>query len=179
MGHKHEKDDILAGAMEVATAEGLSRLSFGRVARRVGINDRTVVYYFPTKTDLVSEVLFSVGAEMRATLEAAFTSNAANGRELAKAAWPVLAKEEADPLFALFFEATGLASAGQEPYRSLVPVLVEAWVEWAEQLIEGPEELRRGEAESAVALTDGLLLLRQLVGPEPAERAARRLGLVD
>jgi len=116
---------------------------------------------------------------MRATLEAAFTSDAANGRELAKAAWPVLAKEEADPLFALFFEATGLASAGQEPYRSLVPVLVEAWVEWAEQLIEGPEELRRGEAESAVALTDGLLLLRQLVGPEPAERAARRLGLVD
>ena len=91
MGHKHEKDDILAGAMEVAMAEGLSRLSFGRVARRMGMNDRTVVYYFPTKTDLVSEVLFSVGAEMRATLEAAFTSNAANGRELAKAAWPVLA----------------------------------------------------------------------------------------
>ena len=47
---------MLAAAVDVARAEGLSSLSFGRVARQVGTNDRTVVYYFPTKADLIGAV---------------------------------------------------------------------------------------------------------------------------
>ena len=35
--------------------EGLSRLTFGRLAKRIGINDRSIVYYFPTKADLIAE----------------------------------------------------------------------------------------------------------------------------
>ncbi|MEJ7583124.1 MAG: hypothetical protein WKF43_03370 [Acidimicrobiales bacterium] len=34
------------------------------------------------------------------------------------------------------------------------------------------------EAETAITLIDGLLLLRQLAGPASANRAARRLGIV-
>nr|NIR60097.1 helix-turn-helix transcriptional regulator [Gammaproteobacteria bacterium] len=57
IGHKHDKQEILEGALAAALEEGLSRLSFGRLAKRLGIHDRIVVYYFPTKHELVSAVL--------------------------------------------------------------------------------------------------------------------------
>ncbi len=178
MGHKHSKDDILAGALATAFSDGLSQLSFGRVARHLGISDRTVVYYFPTKEDLVRAVVLSLGEQLQATLAPAFAAPAADHRELVRAAWPLLARTEADPVFALFFEANGLAAAGREPYRSIVPQLVELWIAWAAGFVEGTPDDQQAEAEAAIALIDGLLLVRQLAGAEAAERAAHRLGVV-
>ncbi len=177
MGHKHTKDEILRGALDAAFDDGLSQLTFGRVAKRLGISDRIIVYYFPTKDDLIGEVLDAMGAELQITLAPAFTSPAADHRELVRAAWPVLAALDADPVFALFFEAAGQAAVGRDPYLSLVPQLVDAWISWASGFISGSPARRRAEAEAAIALLDGLLLLRQLAGPDAAARAARRAGV--
>ncbi len=177
MGHKHSKEQILGAALAAALDDGLSQLTFGRLAKRLGIADRTVVYYFPTKDDLIREVLASMGAELQQTLGAAFQTRATDHVALVRAAWPVLAREDADRTFALFFEANGLAAAGREPYRTLIPGLVDAWLEWTATFVEGTPSRRRAEAEAAIALIDGLLLLRLLSGPESADRAARRLGV--
>lgn len=177
MGHKHAKADILDGALGAAFDDGLSQLTFGRVAKRLGISDRIVVYYFPTKEDLISEVLVAMGSELQETLAPTFSAPAADHLELLRAAWPILAHPDADPVFALFFEAGGLAATGREPYRSLVPQLVEAWIVWASEFIRGVPARRRAEAEAAIAVLDGLLLLRQLAGPDAAGRAARRIGI--
>jgi hypothetical protein len=80
------------------------------------VSDRIVVYYFPTKDDVIGEALDALGARLQQTLAPGF----------ARAAWPFLASEAADPVFALFFEAGGLAATGREPYRTLVPPLIEA-----------------------------------------------------
>jgi AcrR family transcriptional regulator len=177
MGHKHTKAEILEGALAAALDEGLSQLTFGRLGKRLGISDRIIVYYFPTKEDLISEVVVSMGLQLQETLAAAFSSPAADYSELVRAAWPVLARPEADPIFALFFEANGLATAGRDPYRTLVPQLVELWIDWASNFIEGSSARRRADAEAAIATIDGLLLLRLLAGPDAADRAARRLGI--
>lgn len=177
MGHKHTKEEILAGALATAFDGGLSQVTFGRVAKHLGITDRMVVYYFPTKNDLITEVVLTMGLQLQATLAEAFSGTAAGHIELARAAWPVLATEEVDPVFALFFEANGLAAAGREPYDVLVPVLVDAWIVWAAEFVEGTPAVRRAQAEAAIALIDGLLLLRVLVGPKAATRAAKRLGV--
>ncbi|MFI5837850.1 hypothetical protein ACIA5A_29650 [Micromonospora sp. NPDC051300] len=96
-------------------------------------------------------------------------------RALVRAAWAVLGRPAADPVFALFLEANGLAASGRAPYRTVVPRLVEEWIVWAGELL--PDDVgRRAEAEAAIALIDGLLL-RQLAGPEAADRAAGRMGL--
>jgi AcrR family transcriptional regulator len=178
MGYRHTKDQILAGAVQVAFDEGLTRVTYGRVAKALGISDRVVVYYFPSKEDLLGEVLLAVAARLQATLEPAFSEPADDHRRLLAAAWPLVATEDADPVFALFFEANGLAAAGQEPYRTIVSGLVDQWIEWTAGFLRGSAAVRRAEAETAIAVLDGLLLMRLLGGPEAADRAARRLGVV-
>ena len=177
MGYRHTKEEILDGALRVAFDDGLSRLTFGRVATQLAISDRVVVYYFPTKDDLIGEVLVSVGLELQQALETVIGAPAEDYLDLIGAVWPAVARPEADAVFALFFEANGLAASGREPYRTIVPMLVDGWIAWAAQYFSGSDEERLAEAETAIALLDGLLLLRQLAGPAAAERAASRVGI--
>ena len=177
MGHKYTKEQILHGASDAALECGLSQLTFGRLAKRMGISDRVVVYYFPTKNDLVAAVLFQLGAGLQEKLAVVFGTPLADYLAIAHTAWPVLACPDTDPAFALFFEANGLAAAGVEPYAELVRELVVAWVDWLATFIEGTAEYRRTEAETALALLDGLLLVRHLASPRAANRAATRLGV--
>ena len=179
MGYRHTKEEILEGALAVAFADGLSQVTYGRVAKQLGISDRIVVYYFPSKEDLVSEVLVSVGLKLQQALEPAFSSPARDHLELLRAAWPIMARAEADTIFALFFEASGLAASGREPYRTVVPQLVEVWIDWAAEYVHGAPTQRRAEAEAAVAVLDGLLLLRQMAGGAAADRAAKTIGITN
>lgn len=178
MGHKHTKEEILAGALECALDDGLSQLTYGRVAERLRISDRIVVYYFPSKEELIAAVIAAMGLQLQDKLAAAFRNRVSGHLELAAIAWPVLATPDADRIFSLFFEANGLAAVGRSPYRALVPSLVEAWIDWVADFVEGTTTYGRREAETAIAVIDGLLLLRLLVGPKAADRAARNLGIV-
>jgi AcrR family transcriptional regulator len=177
MGHKHSKEEMLTEALAAALDGGLSQLTFGSLARRLGISDRMVVYYFPSKDDLVRDVLLSMGAQLQQTLAEAISEPAADPVALVAAAWPVVSRPAADPIFALFFEAMGLAASGRDPYHSLVPELLDVWIEWVSTFFVGTSARRRAQAEAALALLDGLLLLRQLAGPSSATRAAKTLGI--
>lgn len=177
MGHKHSKQAVLDGALAVVEAGGLGRLTFASVAAELGTSDRMVVYYFPSKDALVSAVLVEVGARLQDLLASADTSGAQDHRTLTAALWPVLRAPGTEGAFALYFEAVGRAAGGVEPFRSLAPALVEGWVDWLSGHLEGDPDRRRDEATAAVALIDGLLIVRQLAGAEASDRAAAALGL--
>jgi AcrR family transcriptional regulator len=176
VGHKHTREEILEGALAAALDDGLSQLTFGRLAKRLGVSDRIVVYYFPSKAELIRAVIDAMGIRLQTTLAPAFSTPARNHREVIARAWPLLAQPENDRIFALFFEANGLAAVGREPYASLVPELVEAWIAWVAALMDADADRKRTEAETAVAVIDGLFLLRLLGGDAAAERAAEALG---
>jgi AcrR family transcriptional regulator len=178
VGHKHTKEELLEGALAAALDDGLSQLTFGRLAKRLGISDRIVVYYFPTKGDLVSEVVVAMGLRLQEALAPAFSTPARDHLEMVRRAWPMVATPAHDRVFALFFEANGLAAIGREPYASLVPTLVTAWIDWAAAFIDDTSEQPRAEAEAAITMIDGLLLLRRLAGPQAANRAARTIGVL-
>ncbi|WP_148616235.1 TetR/AcrR family transcriptional regulator [Nocardioides rubriscoriae] len=175
MGYRHTREELLQGAVDAALEDGLHRLTFGRLATRLGVTDRAIVYYFPSKDDLVTQVLTVLGDRLVGVLADAVSGGARDHRDLVARAWPVLARPQVDPLFALYFEAVGLATAGAEPYRSLAAPLVAGWVDWFATVLVGTPAVRRREAEAALALVDGLLLLRQLAGPAAANRAAKVL----
>ncbi len=175
MGYRHTHEELLEGAVEAALEDGLHRLTFGRLATRLGVTDRAIVYYFPSKDALVEQVLTAVGERLAGVLAEAVSAGARDHRDLVRSAWPVLSRPQADALFALYFEAVGLATSGAEPYRSLAGPLVSGWVDWFAAVLVGPPAVRRREAEAALAVIDGLLLLRQLGGPAAANRAAKVL----
>ena len=177
MGHKYSREEILDGALQAALAEGLSPLTFGRLARRLGVSDRVIVYYFPSKAELIVSVLTVAADRLQVALARAFTQPASGHIELARAAWPVLATDEVDPLFGLYFEAIGQATAGIEPFVGIAAQLLEGWITWLSGFFAGDPQTRRTEAQATLALLDGLLLMRQLAGGEAADNAATLLGV--
>jgi len=179
MGYRHSADEILAAAVELALESGMDRLTFSQVGERLGISDRTVVYYFPKKVDLIRAVVGSLVAATEQLLEEAFGSAPLAQDELMRRAWPVLADPAADPVFRLYFEVIGLAAAGRAPYVELAAGIAAGWVAWLEPRTLGSSaDERRRRALGTLAHVDGLLMVRQVLGPEAAETAARASGVV-
>jgi len=178
MGYRHSPDEILDGAVAVALRSGMAALTFSRVGAELGISDRTVVYYFPTKLDLVTAVTGALAADVERLLEEAFGSEPLTSQELVDRAWPVLASPAADRVFAIFFEIVGLAASGQAPYDVLAPGLLEGWVDWlAPRVLGSTPAIRRRRALATVARVDGLLLVRLTLGAGAADAAAREAGV--
>jgi AcrR family transcriptional regulator len=175
MGYRHSRADILDAALAAAVEDGLSKLSFGRVAARLGIADRTVVYYFPTKDDLISAVVLGFGVQLMGVLDTAFGSEPLTHQELLRRAWPALTSPEADRVFRVFFEFAGLASAQLPPYRDLAAPLFDLWFAWLEPKLDAPDP--RAAALMVVTVIDGLLLLRHTCGPATAGAAAAAMGI--
>ncbi len=177
VGYRHDRSELVAAAIDAAVEDGLSQLTFGRLAKRLGISDRMIVYYFPSKDDLITEVVLALGGELQDLLGAAFGSDRLPVDQLAMRAWPVLTTRAADRIFGVFFELTGLAAAGIEPFATMAPAAVESWVAWVAPYIEGStKDVRHRRALGLVAQLDGLLLLRQLCGSRVADLAAVQLG---
>lgn len=178
VGYRHSADDILDAAVAIALESGIAALTYASVGSRLSISGRTVVYYFPTKLDLVNAVTGALVADMVGLLEEAFGSEPLGETDLMRRAWPVLTTPTADKVFALYFEIVGLASSGQAPYGALATGLVAGWVDWLEPRVRGSTvAVRRRRALATVGQIDGLLLLRHVLGGEAADEAALAMGI--
>ena len=142
------------------------------------MSDRTIVYYFPTKTDLIQDVTGTIGLELQELLAAAFGSQPLPPAALLSRAWPTLTTPHADRIFALMFEIIGLAGAARAPYVDIATGLIDAWVDWLAPRTTGSTAAgRRRHALTTIAQLDGLLLVRLIAGPAAGEEAAKGLGM--
>ncbi len=165
---------MLTAAVSVVLQDGLSGLTFAKVAEHLGVSDRMVVYYFPTKDFLTESVVSSLAESLIASLGTAFGDEELELDDLARRAWPVLATRRNDPVFRVFFELVGYASARIEPYSRLSKEILNEWATWLESRVAGKTvEDRRAKALALMAQIDGLLLLRQTLGPKSADAAFR------
>ena len=167
----------MSAAVEVVQRVGLAELTYKRVGEHLGIADRTVVYYFPTKTDLVLAVLGVVAQRVGDAMAAILEERDLTPGQAMTAIWRSLASEELDPYFRVYIELLGLAIARRAPYEELHTRNYQQWVAWLEPRMAGPVAQRRAAAIAAFAQVDGLLILRHLGLPEDALEGAHYLGL--
>ncbi len=173
MGYKYDAATIVAAATDAVLADGLSQLTFGSLARRTGIADRTIVYYFPTKVDLLRATVDAVSTRFQDVLGRAFPDTPMSADELFANAWPVLASPSTDPVTALYLELIGLSASGVTPFNELAPGLAAGWVKWLEPKLDYDDAKTRRRAALAVsAVCDGLLVIRQSIGARAANEAA-------
>lgn len=172
MTRRHSEDELLQAAVEAALESGLGELTFGRLAKRIGIADRTLVYYFANKHTLIEAVLGVLAGKLLEQLEAAFGEQRRAPKDLLKMAYPILTRGEADRIFALWFEFAGQAAVHHEPQRSLASSLLEMWIDWLAQRIDASTRARaRTEAIAMLATLDGALLMHHL-GHSTAAKSA-------
>ncbi len=179
VGYRHSEEEIVDAAAAVALEHGMSALTYRRVADRLAISDRMVVYYLPTKADLVLAATTAVSVKLQHLLAEAFGDERRDPDALVGKAWPVLTTPSAERVFAIFFEAIGLAAAGTDPYDQLVPAMMQAWLDWLTTRSTGSTpSARRRNALAVIARVDGLLLVRQTLGADASNDAARALGIM-
>lgn len=171
MSRRHSFDDLLAHAVDEASATGLAGLSFGRVARRAGVPDRTVVYYFPSKQALWAAVVDQVTAMLSAQFASVLSVQHRSPAALVAQVWAVLAQPRNDPLVRLYLEGLGLAAARQEPFATIAPGVAQQWLRALAAALAGEESDRQVGAAAALAMLDGLLVVR-LLDPRAADQAA-------
>lgn len=171
MGPRHDRDELLAHAVEAALEGGLGELTFGKLGRRVGVADRTLVYYFGDKPSLIEAVLGVLAGRLLERLDAAFGPDPRPVDELLTAAYPLLIGPEADRIFALWFELAGQAAVGREPHRGLAHTMLTAWLDWLAGRIDAAPDRRPVEAATLLARLDGALLLHHLGHPDAALRS--------
>jgi len=179
MGYRHSREEILAAAVDVVLDVGLAGLTFGSVSRRFGIADRTVVYYFPTKDDLVAAVLQRTTSQLQDLLAPALGQEPSSESVLLRRSWTALSSPASEPAVRVYIESIGLAARGREPYRRIAEQLVAAWTTWVASRLTGDPATRLDRAHAVVATLDGLLMIRAVVGQGPADAAARGLDLGD
>jgi len=177
VGPRHDEQELLDGAVQAVLEHGLAELTFGRLAKRLSVTDRMLVYYFTNKETLFEAVLGQLAGRLLERLELAFGQGRAPAAALLRRSWPVLTDPEADRIFAAWFEFAGQAAAGHEPQRRLAAEMTGAWIDWlAERVDARTTAQRRSQAIRLVAMIDGALLLHHLGFPAEATQVITTIG---
>jgi AcrR family transcriptional regulator len=179
MGYRHSGATILAAAVDLVAQQGLASLTYRTVAEQLGVADRTIVYYFPTKDDLILAVLEVLSGELEQRAAAAVGDTPISASELLARTWMMMQTEPVRPAVRVYFEVVGRAAAGQSPFAALAAPMTHRWIGWLEARLTGPAATRQRRAAGLLAQLDGLMLLQQMAGIHVARTAATGLGLTN
>ena len=156
------KQDLLDAVVADFQNSGIGDRSLRDIAAAVGTSHRMLIHHFGSRQGLLTEVVRRVEAEQRAF----FTSVQVPPEDLSLVMWQRLREPAVWPNERLFFECYARAARGEAPYASLLPGLVDDWLDaFAPADPDDPAAVRaRAEARLSLALFRGLLL--DLVGTE-------------
>ena len=163
MRQRHSRQELLEAAVALCLQEGLSALTFGKVARAAGVPDRTVVYYFPNKERLLEAVLDVLAQRVLALLDDGGVATRLPAHDLPAQLWPRLGGPGARSVMAVWIELFARGGTGEEPYQRLARALAQGWLSWLAERVDAPTAQARADgAARALAVLDGALLLRHV-----------------
>jgi AcrR family transcriptional regulator len=156
------RDELLPLIIDELAGNGLSGRSLRDIAAAVGTSHRMLIHHFGSRAGLLSAVVHAVEAGQRDAAARDDRVDGANDRFAAlQHTWQRVSQPTYWPHERLFFECYARALQGEEPFTTLLPGLIEDWIEpaVAAQVAHGrPEARARAEARLALAVVRGLLL---------------------
>lgn len=156
------RQDLLESVIADLQANGIGDRSLRDIASAAGTSHRMLIHHFGSREGLLTEVVRRVEAEQRLFL----ASIDVPPEDLSLVMWQRLREPAVWPNERLFFECYARAARGEAPYATLLPGLVDDWLDaFAPAGASDPASVRaRAEARLSLALFRGLLL--DLVGTE-------------
>jgi AcrR family transcriptional regulator len=157
------KQELLDAVVADLQEHGIGDRSLREIAAEAGTSHRMLIHHFGSRQGLLTEVVKAIEAQQRAFL----STLDAPPDQVSVVMWRRLSDPTLWPAERLFFECYARAARGEEPYASLLPGLVDDWLDGlaATGLAgAGPKREARARARLGLALFRGLLL--DLVGTE-------------
>ncbi len=144
---------ILDAALDLFGARGVEAVSLDEIAREVGVRKQTVLYWFPSKDELIDAVLEAVASELVVVIDAAVRSAADDPLDridaVVRAVFRPAVRRPA--MLGLVREVSRLPAPHADRLRIHVQPLVDRCVEYlALEMEKG--SLRRGDPGLIVAL---------------------------
>jgi len=152
------RQDLLDAVVAELSRGGIGDRSLRDIAAAVGTSHRMLIHHFGSREGLLTEVVRAIEADQRA-----FLASLELGPDAAMTVmWQRLSDPGLWPAERLFFECYARACRGEQPYASLLPGLVDDWLDRSVALdpdATGPDDPgARARARVGLATFRGLLL---------------------
>jgi AcrR family transcriptional regulator len=151
------KQDLLTAIVADTRAEGIGDRSLREIAAAVGTSHRMLIHHFGSRAGLLTAVVQEVEADQRRFLAGVDAS----AGDPVVAMWERLSDPALWPAERLFFECYARACRGEEPFASMLPGLVDDWLDQVVGMDPGEasgQEVDRARARLGLAVFRGLLL---------------------
>ncbi|HZQ83186.1 MAG TPA: TetR/AcrR family transcriptional regulator [Acidimicrobiales bacterium] len=155
------RTDLLARAVELAGANGLSDVSLRQMAAELGTSHRMLIYHFGSKEGLLVAVINEMERRQLEAMEALDADPSLSPAEQVRSLWTQLADPALWPHERLFFEVYGQALQGRAHAARLLDTVVESWLAPATRIgvRHGmTKRAARANARLGLAVVRGLLL---------------------
>ncbi len=147
------RERILAAALDRFGTRGVDAVSLDDIASAVGVRKQTLLYWFPSKDELVDAVLEAAAAELAVAIDAAVRAASDEPLEqidaVVRAVFRPAVRKPA--LLGLVRELSRLPGPQAERLRAHVDPLVQRAVDFLERAMDAGK-LRRGDARLIAAL---------------------------
>jgi AcrR family transcriptional regulator len=153
---EEKRAEIVEAVARHLVLEGFRNSGLRALAASVGISDRMIMYYFPTKEDLVAEALMKVAGDMAQSLEQVLPARRASVSRIVESLVASGRRPEIQPTLRLWFEIVGLAMHDSGPYRETARRILSGWEDWIGMKL-GPR--RAHLAGEVLARIEGALMI--------------------
>jgi len=151
------KQELLDAVVAEVERGGIGDRSLREIGAAVGTSHRMLIHHFGSREGLLTEVVRKVEADQRRFLESLDLLPDQAMDEM----WQRLSDPRLWPTERLFFECYARATRGEPPFASLLPGLVDDWLDAAEGrglVWPGDARAERARARAGLAIFRGLLL---------------------
>jgi AcrR family transcriptional regulator len=160
------RQELLAAVVAELERGGIGDRSLREIGAAVGTSHRMLIHHFGSREGLLTEVVRKVEADQRRFLE----SLDLQPEQAMEQMWQRLSDPRLWNAERLFYECYARATRGEPPFASLLPGLVDDWlnaVEGRGLVWPGDARAERARARAGLAMFRGLLL--DLVGTADRE----------